>query len=178
MERRRAPLLRQFFFAILRLLLYVRDCDISFITSWAIPRIRNIASSHDGKETISSLHNSVHNRSQRPNERSLSMRAFFRGYMEVSTVLLLPHCCYWKGDTASAEVLQHAQCRGERGIGIYGMLGESPGGSIPFFFLFRKANLLSERRTDLHRVLMRPIYIYSSPTSLDASCPPPPHRWK
>ncbi len=122
---------------------YVRDCDISFITSWAIPRIRNIAVGK--KQYQASTTKSGNNRRAKGRTNALSMRAFFRGYGTAggSTVLLLPHCCYWKGDTASAEVLQHnAEVEGgsEYARGI-------TRGFDPFSFLFRKANLLSERRT-------------------------------
>ncbi len=136
MERKRAPLRRQFF---LRRRLNVRDCDISFITSWAIPRIRNIASPRGGKETISSLHNSGNNRRAKGRTNAFSQCEPFFGDMEQrmggSTVLLLPHCCYWKGDTTLTEVLQHAQCRGERRIGIYTACSENHQGvrSLSFF---------------------------------------------
>ncbi len=82
-----------------------------------------------------------------------------RRRMEGSTVLfLLPHYCYWKGDTALTEVLRH-NAEGKGGIGIYGMLGESPGGSIPFHFcLERRISSLRDER--IYRVLMRSIHLF------------------
>ena len=159
MERRRAPLLRQFFFAILRRRLYLRDCDISFITSWAIPRIRNIASPRGGKETISSLHHkSGHNRRQRPNERSPNASLFSGIWKEVLSSSSLTA-------VIGKVTLHRRKCSGMHNAEVKGgseYIRHARGitrGSIPFpFCLERRISFLRGER--ISRVLMRSINLF------------------